>query len=102
METEMKYIELKDHEKTVAVLRELAGVRTAVPSSRDFPAAELDRLRHRVRELAQAIVDGGTMERSAGSLAASERGRTDRLRPSAIPVPALADLAPRTARRRPV
>jgi hypothetical protein len=47
--------------------------RTAVPSSRDFRAPELDELRKRVRELAHAIVDGGTMERSAGSLAASER-----------------------------
>jgi hypothetical protein len=69
----MKDIEQKDHEKTVAVLRELAGIRTAVPSSRDFPVREMDELRERVRELAQAIVDGGTMERSGGSLAASTR-----------------------------
>ena len=76
-------IEQRDHEKTVAVLRELAGLRTRVPShgagdpSRPpFSAADLDTLRARVRELAQAIVDGGTMERSAGSIAASNRRRT--------------------------
>ena len=69
----MKDIEQKNHEATVAVLRELAGIRTKVPSNRNFPVRELDELRERVRELAQAIVDGGTMERSAGSLAASTR-----------------------------
>ena len=72
----------RDHEKTVAVLRELAGPRTRVPShgagdpSRPpFSAADLDKLRARVRELAQAIVEGGKMERSAGSIAASNRRR---------------------------
>jgi hypothetical protein len=74
-------IEQRDHEKTVAVLRELAGLRTRVPSHRDLPgrpafnAADLNELRQRVRELAHAIVDGGTMERSAGSVAASKRRR---------------------------
>jgi hypothetical protein len=37
--------------------------------------AEGEELRQRVDALAQAIVDGGTMERSAGSLAASARRR---------------------------
>ena len=74
-------IEQRDHEKTVAVLRELAGLRTKVPSHGDqpgrpaFDAADLNDLRHRVRELARANVDGGTMERSVGSVAASERRR---------------------------
>ena len=74
-------IEQRDHEKTVAVLRELAGVRTRVPSHGDrddrppFRAAELNELRERVRELAHAIVDGGTMDRSPGSVAASRRRR---------------------------
>jgi hypothetical protein len=76
-------IELKDHRKTVAVMRELAGLRTKVPSHGEgdpqgrppFRAHELDQLRARVRELAQAIVDGGTMGRSAGSIAASKRRR---------------------------
>jgi hypothetical protein len=61
-------IEQRDHEKTGAVLRELAGLRTRVPShgagdpSRPpFSAADLDALRARLRELAQAIIDGGTM-----------------------------------------
>ena len=74
-------LELKSHSKTVAVMRELAGLRTKVPSHGKadpqgrppMNAVELDQLRDRVRELAQAIVDGGTMERSAGSLAASAR-----------------------------
>jgi hypothetical protein len=69
----MRDIEQKNHQVTVAVLRELAGIRTVVPSNRDFPVNEMDQLRDRVRELAQAIVDGGTMERSPGSLAASQR-----------------------------
>ena len=72
-------IEQRDHEKTVAVMRELAGLRTRVPAHRaDEPrrppfSAELDMLRARVRALAQAIAGGGTMERSAGSSAASNR-----------------------------
>jgi hypothetical protein len=68
-------IEQRDHEATVAVLRELAGIRTAVPSNRNFPAAELDKLRKRVRVLAEAIVNGPPLERSRGSLAASARKR---------------------------
>lgn len=79
----MKDIEQKNHEATVAVLRELAGIRTEVPSDCDFPVREVDELRERVRELAQAIVDGGTMERSAASLAAS--ARKGRLTSSAAP-----------------
>jgi hypothetical protein len=74
-------LELKSHSKTVAVMRELAGLGTKVPSHGKadpqgrlpMNSFELDQLRDRVRELAQAIVDGGTMERSAGSLAASAR-----------------------------
>ena len=63
------------------MLRELAGLRTKVPSHGEQPgrpafnATELNELRQRVRELARAIVDGGTMERSTGSVAASERRR---------------------------
>jgi hypothetical protein len=74
-------LELKSHSKTVAVMRELAGLRTKVPSHGEadpqgrvpMPAAEVEELRQRVHALARAIVDGGTMERSAGSLAASAR-----------------------------
>jgi hypothetical protein len=57
------------------------GLRTKVPSHGEqpgrpaFDAADLNELRQRVRELAKAIVDAGTMERSAGSVAASERRR---------------------------
>jgi hypothetical protein len=40
-------------------------------------AAELAERRERVRELAQAIVDGGTMDRSPGSVAASRRRAAD-------------------------
>jgi len=69
----MRDIELDDPRITVAVLRELAGIRAVVPSNRDFPVQKLDRLRDRVLAMAQAIVDGGTMERSRGSIAASER-----------------------------
>jgi hypothetical protein len=58
---------------TVAVLRELAGLRTVVPSHASFRAHELAELRLRLMEIAQAIVDGGTMERSAASKAASRR-----------------------------
>ena len=66
-------IEQRDHEKTVALRRELAGLRKRVPSHGagdpsgrpPFDAADMDRLRARVRELAQAIVDGGTMAPSA-------------------------------------
>jgi hypothetical protein len=74
-------IEQRDHEKTVAVLRELAGLRTKVPSHGDHPgraafdAADMHELRQRIRELAQAIVDRGTMDRSSGSIAASDRNR---------------------------
>lgn len=74
-------VELKSHSKTVAIMRELAGLRTKVPSHGKadpqgrppMSAVELDQLRDRVRELAQAIVDGGTIDRSPGSLAASAR-----------------------------
>ena len=55
---------------SVTLWTEQVTAAPAAPSSRDFRAPGLDELRKRVRELA---VDGGTMERSAGSLAASER-----------------------------
>jgi hypothetical protein len=69
----MRDIELDNPVVTVAVLRELAGIRIDVPSNRDFPVQKMDELRDRVRAMAQAIVDGGTMERSRGSIAASQR-----------------------------
>jgi hypothetical protein len=69
----MKDIELHDPVITVAVFRELAGIRTEVPSNRNFPVETMDKLRGRAREMAKAIVDGGTMERSRGSVAASAR-----------------------------
>jgi hypothetical protein len=50
-------IEQVDHQVTVAVLRELAGIRTEVPSNRGFPANKMDELLKRVRVLAQAIVE---------------------------------------------
>ena len=71
----MRDIELHDPVITVAVFRELAGIRVAVPSNRDFTVEKMDKLRDRAREMAQAIVDGGSMERSPGSLAASARRR---------------------------
>jgi hypothetical protein len=72
----MRDIELDDPRITVAVLRELAVVRTDVPSNRDFPVQKMDKLRDRVRAMAQAIVDGGTMERRRGSRSASQRNTT--------------------------
>jgi chloramphenicol 3-O phosphotransferase len=68
-------IEQFDHEKTVAVLRELAGRREKVPSTRDFPAPMLAALRRRVYDMAEAIVIGPRMERSRLSLA---KARDDR------------------------
>jgi len=40
----MRDIELDDPRITVAVLRELAGIRTVVPSNRDFPIQKMDKL----------------------------------------------------------
>jgi hypothetical protein len=68
-----KDIELQEQGITVAIMRELAGIRVQVPSNRNFPVQKMDELRQRVYELAVAIVDGGTMERSDASHAASAR-----------------------------
>jgi hypothetical protein len=81
----MADIELRDHEKSAMVMRELAGLRKQVPGNAQprhwpakttpaMPADAMADLRARVRALAQAIVDGGTMEPSKGSVAATERG----------------------------
>ena len=40
----MRDIELDDPRITVAVLREMAGARTVVPSNRDFPVQKMDKL----------------------------------------------------------
>jgi hypothetical protein len=69
----VKDIELHDQGMTTAILRELAGVRVRVPSNSGYPAEKQDELRARVRRMAEAIVNGPPLERSRGSLAASER-----------------------------
>jgi hypothetical protein len=59
----------------VAVLRELAGERTRVPSGHKCPKPELDRLRVRIAYLVQHAAAGGTAPRNARSLGASARYR---------------------------
>jgi hypothetical protein len=68
-------IEQVDHQVTVAVLRELAGIRTEVPSNRGFPANKMDELLKRVRVLAQAIVEAPRFREHA-SVAPSNRKHT--------------------------
>jgi hypothetical protein len=69
----VKDIELRHQGMTVALLRELAGIRVGVPSNPDCPVDVQNELRERVRELAHAIEIGPKLPRSEASLAASDR-----------------------------